>query len=130
MNNYPFIHLRTQSSYSLSQSSLKIEKIIDLAKQNNMPSLNTLRFLFFIFILTFPIHFSLAIVPFVFSYLKKSSKLLGLQKNRDLNPVKSNQRKKVSVNDFSHSFQKTKPRQENKAGAESPDPTPKTQKRE
>ena len=39
MNNYPFIHLRTQSSYSLSESALKIEKLVKLAKTNKMPSI-------------------------------------------------------------------------------------------
>ena len=39
MKNKPFIHLRTQSSYSLSESALKISKIIDLAKKNNMPAI-------------------------------------------------------------------------------------------
>jgi len=36
---YPFIHLRSQSSYSLSESSLKINKLVQLAKQNNMPAI-------------------------------------------------------------------------------------------
>ena len=31
----PFIHLRTLSSYSLSESALKIKNIINLAKKNN-----------------------------------------------------------------------------------------------
>ena len=35
----PFIHLRTLSSYSLSESALKIKKIINLAKQNKMPAI-------------------------------------------------------------------------------------------
>ena len=35
----PFIHLRTLSSYSLSESSLKIKNIINLAKQNKMPAI-------------------------------------------------------------------------------------------
>ena len=35
----PFIHLRTHSSYSLAESTLKIDNIVDLAKQNNMPSI-------------------------------------------------------------------------------------------
>ena len=35
----PFIHLRTNSSYSLAESTLKIDNIVDLAKQNNMPSI-------------------------------------------------------------------------------------------
>ena len=35
----PFIHLRTLSSYSLSESTLKIKNIINLAKQNNMPAI-------------------------------------------------------------------------------------------
>ena len=37
--NKPFIHLRTLSSYSLSESALKIKNIISLAKQNNMPAI-------------------------------------------------------------------------------------------
>ena len=35
----PFIHLRTQSSYSLSESSLKIKDIVFQAKKNNMPAI-------------------------------------------------------------------------------------------
>ena len=35
----PFIHLRALSSYSLSESTLKIKKLVGLAKQNNMPAL-------------------------------------------------------------------------------------------
>ena len=35
----PFIHLRTLSSYSLSESALKIEDIVNLAKQNDMPAI-------------------------------------------------------------------------------------------
>ena len=35
----PFIHLRCLSSYSLSESTLKIEKLVNLAKKNNMPAL-------------------------------------------------------------------------------------------
>ncbi|MBI04805.1 MAG: DNA polymerase III subunit alpha [Pelagibacteraceae bacterium] len=38
MNN-TFIHLRTQSSYSLSESSLKIKNLVHLAKTHNMPAL-------------------------------------------------------------------------------------------
>jgi len=37
--NKPFIHLRCLSSYSLSESTLKINKLVNLAKQNNMPAL-------------------------------------------------------------------------------------------
>ena len=37
--NYPFIHLRAQSSYSLAESALKISKLVDLAKNNNMPAI-------------------------------------------------------------------------------------------
>ena len=37
--NYPFIHLRTQSSYSLAESSLKIKKLVQLSKDNEMPAL-------------------------------------------------------------------------------------------
>ena len=36
---YPFIHLRTQSSYSLAESALKINKLISLAKKHNMPAI-------------------------------------------------------------------------------------------
>ena len=39
MSKYPFIHLRTQSSYSLAESTIKIKKLVDLAKQNNMPAI-------------------------------------------------------------------------------------------
>ena len=39
MKNYPFIHLRTQSSYSLSESALKIKKIVELAKFYKMPAI-------------------------------------------------------------------------------------------
>ena len=39
MTSYPYIHLRTQSSYSLAEGALKIKKIVQLAKQNNMPSI-------------------------------------------------------------------------------------------
>ena len=35
----PFIHLRSLSSYSLSESTLKIKKLVSLAKKNNMPAL-------------------------------------------------------------------------------------------
>ena len=35
----PFIHLRSQSSYSLSESALKISKLVKLAKENNMPAI-------------------------------------------------------------------------------------------
>ena len=35
----PFIHLRLLSSYSLSESTLKIKKLVNLAKKNNMPAL-------------------------------------------------------------------------------------------
>ena len=37
--NIPFIHLRTQSSYSLAEGALKVEKLVKLAKENNMPAL-------------------------------------------------------------------------------------------
>ena len=39
MSKYPFIHLRTHSSYSLAESTIKIEKLVDLAKNNNMPAI-------------------------------------------------------------------------------------------
>ena len=35
----PFIHLRSLSSYSLSESTLKIKKLVNLAKKNNLPAL-------------------------------------------------------------------------------------------
>ena len=35
----PFIHLRSLSSYSLSESTLKIKKLVSLAKKNKMPAL-------------------------------------------------------------------------------------------
>ena len=38
MNN-PFIHLRSLSSYSLSESTLKISNLVNLAKKNNMPAI-------------------------------------------------------------------------------------------
>ena len=38
MNN-PFIHLRSLSSYSLSESSLKIRDLVNLAKKNEMPAI-------------------------------------------------------------------------------------------
>ena len=34
-----FIHLRTQSSYSLAESTIKIKKLVELAHQNNMPAI-------------------------------------------------------------------------------------------
>jgi len=37
--NYPYIHLRTQSSYSLAESTLKIANIVELTKNNNMPAI-------------------------------------------------------------------------------------------
>ena len=38
MKDLPFIHLRTQSSYSLSESAIKIEKLVNLTKESNMPA--------------------------------------------------------------------------------------------
>ena len=35
----PFIHLRVLSSYSLSESSLKINQLVALANKNNMPAI-------------------------------------------------------------------------------------------
>ena len=35
----PFIHLRCLSSYSLSESTLKIQKLVQVAKKNNMTAL-------------------------------------------------------------------------------------------
>ena len=37
--NKPFIHLRTLSSYSLSESTLKIKNLVNLAKKNQMPAI-------------------------------------------------------------------------------------------
>ncbi len=39
MTNIPFIHLRAQSSYSLSESAIKIKKLVELAKINEMPAI-------------------------------------------------------------------------------------------
>ena len=39
MTDKPYIHLRTQSSYSLSESTLKIKKISQLARDNKMPAI-------------------------------------------------------------------------------------------
>ena len=39
MKETPFIHLRTHSSFSLSEGALKIKKIVDLAKSNMMPAI-------------------------------------------------------------------------------------------
>ncbi|PPR42925.1 MAG: DNA polymerase III subunit alpha, partial [Alphaproteobacteria bacterium MarineAlpha5_Bin11] len=38
MNDKPFIHLRTQSSYSLSESAIKIDKLVEMTKDFNMPA--------------------------------------------------------------------------------------------
>ena len=40
MSKIPFIHLRAHSSYSLAESTIKIKKLVDLAKQNNMPAIS------------------------------------------------------------------------------------------
>ena len=37
--NKPFIHLRSLSSYSLSESALKIHDLISIVKKNNMPAI-------------------------------------------------------------------------------------------
>ena len=37
--HYPFIHLRTHSSYSLAESTIKINKLVDLAKEHKMPAI-------------------------------------------------------------------------------------------
>ena len=37
--NKPFIHLRCLSSYSLSESTLKIKKLVGMAKEKKMPAL-------------------------------------------------------------------------------------------
>ena len=39
MINTPFIHLRTQSSYSLAESALKVEKLVQLAVKHHMPAI-------------------------------------------------------------------------------------------
>ena len=39
MTAHPYIHLRVQSSYSLAEGAIKIKKIVELAKKNNMPSI-------------------------------------------------------------------------------------------
>ena len=39
MTPCPYIHLRVQSSYSLAEGAIKIKKIVELAKKNNMPSI-------------------------------------------------------------------------------------------
>ena len=36
---YPFIHLRIQSSYSLAESAIKIERMVQLAKDHKMPAI-------------------------------------------------------------------------------------------
>ena len=37
--NYPFIHLRSQSSYSLAESAIKVHRLVELAKINQMPAI-------------------------------------------------------------------------------------------
>jgi DNA polymerase-3 subunit alpha len=39
MTPHPYIHLRVQSSYSLAEGAIKIKRIAELAKKNNMPSI-------------------------------------------------------------------------------------------
>ena len=39
MANLAFIHLRTQSSYSLAESTIKIDKLVQLALNDNMPAI-------------------------------------------------------------------------------------------
>tara|TARA_Y100001936_G_scaffold232639_1_gene257809 strand:+ start:7320 stop:10772 length:3453 start_codon:yes stop_codon:yes gene_type:complete len=39
MQNNKFIHLRCRSSYSLAQGAIKIDDLVELAKNNNMPAL-------------------------------------------------------------------------------------------
>ena len=39
MRTNPFIHLRTQSSYSLAESAIKIDKLVQLALKHNMPAI-------------------------------------------------------------------------------------------
>ena len=37
--NKPFVHLRALSSYSLSESTLKIKDLVSIAKKNNIPAI-------------------------------------------------------------------------------------------
>ena len=37
MSEYPFIHLRTHSSYSLTESTIKIEKLVENAVKKKIP---------------------------------------------------------------------------------------------
>ena len=39
MNTSPFIHLRTLSSYSLSESAIKIDELVKLAVEYNIPAI-------------------------------------------------------------------------------------------
>ena len=39
MHDNNFIHLRCRSSYSLAQGAIKIDDLVNLAKENNMPAL-------------------------------------------------------------------------------------------
>ena len=39
MHDNNFIHLRCRSSYSLAQGAIKIDDLVSLAKENNMPAL-------------------------------------------------------------------------------------------
>ena len=39
MMKKPYIHLRTHSSFSLAESTIKIEKLVNLAKNNHMPAI-------------------------------------------------------------------------------------------
>ena len=38
MQDKHFIHLRTQSSYSLSESAIKIDQLVELTKNAQMPA--------------------------------------------------------------------------------------------
>ena len=39
LNNYKFIHTRSRSSYSLAEGAIKIDDLVQLAIDNNMPAL-------------------------------------------------------------------------------------------
>ena len=39
LNNYKFVHTRSRSSYSLAEGAIKIDDLVQLAIDNNMPAL-------------------------------------------------------------------------------------------
>ena len=39
LNNYKFVHTRSRSSYSLAEGAIKIDDLVQLAIENNMPAL-------------------------------------------------------------------------------------------